>query len=68
MIGTKNKDAILQSFASLHIVNEVCESGLFEAKGHPWLAASPDGFALFDLPGSHGAEGENLSDTLGHLK
>ncbi len=65
VIGTKNKDAILQSFTSLHIVHEVFDCGLFEAKEHPWLAASLDEFALFDLPASPGTEGEEYVKCFG---
>ena len=52
VIGTKNEDAILKSFSTLQCVARVFECGLFECKDHPWLAASPDGLALFDLPAS----------------
>jgi hypothetical protein len=68
VIGTKNEDAILKSFASLHIVHEVFDCGLFESKHHPWLAASPDGFALFDSPGSPSSDGEQYVRHFGTLE
>jgi hypothetical protein len=66
VIGTKNEDAISQSFASLDVVHEVFDCGLFEAKDDPWLAVSPDGFATFDLPGV--VKEKNIIDTSGRWK
>jgi hypothetical protein len=64
----KNEDAISKSFSMLQYVHEVFHCGLFEAKDHPWLAASPDGFALFDLPGLPGSEDEQFSRHFGSLE
>lgn len=68
VIGTENVDAILKSSSTLQCIAKVFECGLLESKDHLWLVASPDGFALFNLPGSLGTEGDQLHRHFGSLE